>query len=364
MTVKPLYLYAFCHCSRLFWFVALILTTSMLSFNLSASTVTLQSWLNPFDSDSSKRTINYQWETPSNFKQRICAIIPSSSTSYWFALNYGLVKKARAMGVTLKVYNINGNLSLSKEKQLIEQCIGQKPHSIIIGAQLSEGIDQSQTPNADKSQVIAVGKNLFSKTVDASSSASFTDVGQQLSKYMNKRHTGESINQTVLFPGDKTGQHVEAFVKGFTPNINGNKYKVEDIIYTPDSYLEIKIRLTNYLNNNLNTTTVVASALVAQAAVEVLDEMSLTGDIQIFSYELSAQVYRGIQRGNISASFISPPVIQGFLAIDMAMKLHNNQLKEPHISPIATLIDSDNITDFDISQVFAPYGYRETLEVN
>ena len=362
MTVKQLYLYVCCQYSRLFWRVALILTTSMFSSNLSASTVTLQSWLKPFDSNSSKRTIDYQWEAPANFKHRICAIIPSSSTSYWFALNYGLVKKARAMGVSLKVYNINGNLSLPEEKKLIEQCFSQQPHSIIIGAQLSGGFDQ--TLNVTKSQVIAVGKNLLSKTFDASSSASFTDVGQQLSKYMNKRHTGESINQTVLFPGDKTKQHVEAFVKGFTPNINVNKYKIKDIIYTPDSYLEIKIRLTNYLNNNLKTTTVVASALVAQAAVEVLDEMSLTGDVQIISYELSAQVYRGIQRGNISASFISPPVIQGFLAIDMAMKLHNKQLKETHISPQATLIDSDNITDFDISQVFAPYGYRETLEVN
>jgi protein TorT len=364
MTVKQLYLYVCCQYSRLFWFVALMLTTSMLSFNLSASTVTLQSWLKPFDSDSSKRAIDYQWETPSNFKQRICAIIPSSSTSYWFALNYGLVKKARAMGVSLKVYNINGSLSLPEEKKLIEQCISQKPHSIIIGAHLNGGIDQSQTPNSNRSQIIAVGKNLLSKTADASSSASFTDVGQQLSKYMNKRQTDEGINQTVLFPGDKTKQHVEAFVKGFAPNVNANKYKVKDVIYTPDSYLEIKIKLTNYLNSNLNTTTVVASALVAQAAVEVLDEMSLTGDVQIISYELSAQVYRGIQRGNISAAFISPPVIQGFLAIDMAMKLNNNQLKEPHISPQATLIDSDNITDFDISQVFAPYGYRETLEVN
>jgi protein TorT len=340
------------------------MTTSMFSFNLSATTLTLQSWVKPFDSDSSKRTIDYQWENPSNFKQRICAIIPSSSTSYWFALNYGLVKKARAMGISLKVYNINGNLSLPEEKKLIEQCINQQPHSIIVGAQLSGGFDLSQAPNSVKSQVILVGKNLLSKTVDASSSASFNDVGQQLSKYMNKRQTSEDTNQTVLFPGDKTKQHVEAFVKGFMPNINGNKYKVKDVIYTPDSYLEIKIKLTNYLNNNLDTTTIVASALVAQAAVEVLDEMSLTGDIQIISYELSAQVYRGIQRGNISASFISPPVIQGFLAIDMAMKLHNKQLKEPHISPQATLIDSDNITDFDISQVFAPYGYRETLEVN
>lgn len=364
MAVKELYLHVCCLYSRLFWFVALILTTSISSFNLSASTVTLQSWVKPFDSDSSKRTIDYQWEKPSNFKQRICAIIPSSSTSYWFALNYGLVKKARAMGISLKVYNINGNLSSPEEKKLVEQCISQEPHSIIVGAQLSSGFDLPLTSNSGKSQVILVGKNLLSKTVDASSSASFNDVGQQLSKYMNKRQTKENTNQTVLFPGDKTKQHVEAFVKGFMPNINSNKYKVKDVIYTPDSYLEIKIKLTNYLNDNLNTTTVVASALVAQAAVEVLDEMSLTGDVQIISYELSAQVYRGIQRGNISASFISPPVIQGFLAIDMAMKLHNKQLKEPHISPQATLIDSENITDFDISQVFAPYGYRETLEVN
>jgi protein TorT len=349
---------------RLFWLRLYLLLIATLPLSLCANTVTLESWLQPFQSNSPKRTIDYQWETSPTQGLHVCAIIPSSHTSYWFAINYGLVKKSREMAIALQVFNINDDASTSEKNEVFDKCAKHQPQSIIIGIDLDSNFESAIFEHLGIGSVITVGKNLHNKSINASTSASYSDIGKQLSHYLNKRSDTTAIDLAVLFPGDKSAQHVNLFVKALTPGINKNKYKIKDIIYTTDSYLEIKSELTRYLNNNLNITTIVASALVAQAAVEVLDEMSLSGDIRIISYELSAQIYRELKRGNIQASITTPPVIQGLLAVDMAIKLLDNPLNNIHISPKALLLDSDNIRNFDISPIFAPYGYRETLEVN
>lgn len=340
--------------------------SSMAYATAPANIVPLESWVNPFDVASARRSIDYQWETRNKKRYNVCAFIPTSETSYWFAVNYGLVKKAREMNVSLKVFHTGeGNFSdQNKQKAIVQKCIDHDPVGIIVNDTFEKALTKLVDSFPNPVSVIAVGKNLLSQKVDASSSASFNDVGQQLAKYMNQRHVLDEIRQTVMFPGDRNMQYVNAFVEGFTPQLNSNKFHLRDTIYTSDSYLEIKSAMTRYLNSNLDTSIIIGSAKVAQAAVEVLKEMSLSDDIQIVSYELSAQIYRDIKRGNITAAITNPPVVQGFLAIDMAVKLAQKKLDKNHVSPQTTLLDEENLSQFDITQVFAPYGYRETLEVN
>ena len=334
----------------------------------AANAYTLQQWLSPFSSTSGKRAIAFDWELSRGQGHKTCAILPPSSTSYWFAVNYGLVKKARELDVTLKVYHVLDRFNFNEHDKLIEHCLAQKPDSIIINAALSQQISLKLQQVKFPPAVVLVGKNIVPQGIVASSATSYRDIGGALAKYMNKTHGIDNIKETILFPGDQSEQFVQSFIDGFKPVINTNKYQINQTIYTSDNYIQIKTKLTDYLNENLNTSVIVGSALVAQAAVEVLDEMSLTGDVQIISYELSAQVYRDIRRGNIIASVSNLPVIQGLLAIDMAVKLDNTSgelsSKNTHISPMANIVDSTNVQKFDISYAFAPYGYRETLEVN
>lgn len=342
----------------------LICLTVLFSSNIQAGTITLQNWLKPFSNDSTKRTIDYQWHQEPQKNKRICAIIPPSATSYWFAINYGLVKRTRELTSSLKVFHIKENTNFKQQAQLVKECFNFEPDSIVIDETLTQLITQSIRQTNLNPDVISVGKNLAAKAVQASTSTSYFDVGLQLAKYLNKIHKGRAIKRTVLFPGNESEQFVASFIKGFSPNINSNKYAIAHTVHTNNSYVKIKSKLTDYLNDNLDTTTIVGSALVAQAAVEVLDEMSLTNDIQIISYELSAQVFRDIKRGNILASASNFPVTQGQLAIDIAFKLPESESKRIHISPKASIVDEDSVLDFDISYAFAPYGYRETLEVN
>lgn len=344
----------------------MVAATLPLSPSVFSDPIPMESWVSPFAVDSARRTADYQWETNKNSLYKICAFIPNSETSYWYAVNYGLVKKARALGVSLRVFHIN---SIAKDKPdqhkaLINKCAEYNPDSVIIEDSFGPTLTQNLSVLGEDISLIAIGKNLQSNKVDASTSASYQDIGLQLANYMNQNLSTEHIMQTVVFPGDRAMQFVSAFIDGFSPKINSNKFHVRDTIYTSDSYLDIKSAMTRYLNANLDTSIIIGSAKVSQAAVEVLHEMSLTEDVQVISYELSAQVYRDIRRGKIVAALSTPPVVQGFLAIDMAKKLNEGSLATKHISPKPDFVDAGNILDFDISQVFAPYGYRETLEVN
>lgn len=348
------------------WLYALLITALSYSLPSSAEAVPLESWVNPFTIDSSRRSMNYQWEIKPAMQHRICAFIPSSETSYWFAVNYGLVKQARKLGVSLKVFHVSkqSNDNTEQLQKIIAKCADHNPQGLIVDADFAQVLHNHATPFAKDIHIIAVGKNLLAENIDASSSASFTDIGSQLAKYMNQHQADEQVRQMAMFPGDRNMQYVSAFVDGFIPQINGNKFHLRDTVYTSNNYLDIKNAMTRYLNSNLDTSIIIGSAKVTQAAVEVLNEMSLTDDIEIISYELSAQTYRDIKRGKIAAAITNPPVVQGFLAVDMALKLIENRLKDSHVSPQSTLIDAENLPQFDIRQTFAPYGYRETLEVN
>lgn len=346
-------------------FLSLFFTTSPVH---SADAYTLQQWLSPFSTNSSKRAIDFGWETSSYQGKKVCAIIPPSATSYWFAVNYGLVKKARQLDINLKVFHVLDRFNFNEHEKLIDHCLAQNPQSIIVSAALGQQISQKLQQLKSPPAVVLVGKNIVSDGIMASSATSYRDIGASLAKYMNKTHAVDKIKETIMFPGDQSEQFVKSFIAGFKPVINPNKYQINHTIYTSNNYVQIKNRLADHLNNNLNTSVIVGSALVAQAAVEVLEEMSLTDDVQIISYELSAQVYRDIRRGNILTSVSNLPVIQGLLAIDLALKLDPKsdlaRQNITHISPMANIVDSDNVQKFDISYAFAPYGYRETLEVN
>ena len=343
--------------------LGLFVSLGIVNPSFSSDFYTLQQWITPFTLKADKRSINYTWEQTSSSSKSICAIIPPSSTSYWFAVNYGLVKKARQLDVDLKVFHVLDRFNFNEHDKLIERCLAYKPRSLIISAALGTQVSQNLQSVKNKPTVLLVGKNIATNGIIASSATAYHDIGSQLAKYMNKNHAIDNIKQTVMFPGDQSEQFVNSFVTGFKSIINPNKYQLENIIYTSNSYVQIKAKLTEYLNNHLNTTVIVGSALVSQAAVEVLEEMSLSDEVQIISYELSAQVYRDIKRGNVVASISNLAVIQGLLAIDLAIKLESNP-SATHISPLATIVDGDNVQKFDISYAFAPYGYRETLEVN
>ena len=112
-------------------FLSLFFTTHLA---YSANAYTLQQWLSPFSTKSNKRSINFEWETTSYQSKKVCAIIPPSATSYWFAVNYGLVKKARQLDINLKVYHVLDRFNFNEHDRLIENCLAQKPQSIIVSA--------------------------------------------------------------------------------------------------------------------------------------------------------------------------------------------------------------------------------------
>lgn len=109
---------------------------------------------------------------------------------------------------------------------------------------------------------------------------------------------------------------------------------------------------------------IVGNALMAEAAISVIREKKLSGQIKILSTYLTPGVFRGIRRNRIIASVTDSPVLQGRLSIDQAVRILENKPYQKHVGPKVVLLDNHNINSIDLKQEFAPPSFHATFRVN
>jgi periplasmic protein TorT len=80
---------------------------------------------------------------------------------------------------------------------------------------------------------------------------------------------------------------------------------------------------------------------MAEAAVPILRARGLEGKVSILSTYLSHAVYRGVVRGRILSAPTDSPVVQGRLAIEMAVRSVEGRLTVRHAGPPIAIVTSE-----------------------
>jgi protein TorT len=101
----------------------------------------------------------------------------------------------------------------------------------------------------------------------------------------------------------------------------------------------------------------VGSGPMAEAAVSILRARGMTEDVKIVSTYLSHAVYRGITRGRILAAPTDFPVVQGRLAVEMAVRAIEGQLTVPHAGPRIQIVTSDSVGAIGTEGSLAPASF-------
>jgi protein TorT len=75
-------------------------------------------------------------------------------------------------------------------------------------------------------------------------------------------------------------------------------------------------------------------------------------------------VDKGIRRGQIVAAPTDQQAIQARLAMDLAVRALQGQPFLKHVAPKVSIVDGNNITEFDTSTTLPPRGFRPIFSVN
>ena len=305
--------------------------------------------------------MSYTWLTRARKPWQLCAIVPVLDTSYWFSINYGLSKQARKLGISLKVFQIGDFTGADKQQAYLDLC-RKSSQGIILGGVF----DQSEKGKVFNVPVIALGYPVKSVFINANVIPQASDNGKLLADHLNARVDGQTDGKLKvgLFPGPANSVLAQQYQQGFLARYQREKIALVATHYTRHEYEEVQQTLSRFLNHNLDLDVLVTSGYVAEIASDLLKRMSLEDEVSLLSLNLTAQVYREMKRGTVSGAVTSSPVLQGKLAIDMAVKLLEKKLHYHEVTPKLKILSRDTIDDFDYADVFAPYGYKEILEVN
>ena len=104
--------------------------------------------------------------------------------------------------------------------------------------------------------------------------------------------------------------------------------------------------------------------IAAQAAAVAVRNMHLEGKIKVMAFDIIPPVYQDIEEGATVGSPTDFTVIQGRMAVDMAVRLLEKQtLPAKRSGPIPKMVTKDNIKSVPWTDMFAPKDFPATYTV-
>jgi len=326
----------------------------------------VQVWEPAFDMASPRSNTDYQPLEKASKKWDICVSFPHMKDAYWLAVNYGIAAEAERLGVQMQLVEAGGYTNLNTQISQIEDCVANGAQAVIIGAISFDGMNNLVKEVRGKGvPVIDIINGMSSKELSAKSLVSFGEMGFKAGEYIAKKHPkGSTPVKVAWFPGPPGAGWVEAGNKGFQEAVKGSAIEVVETKYG-DTGKEVQLKLVeDTLEAHPDIEYVVGTAVTAEAAVGLLRSRDLLDKIKIMSYYFTPGVFQGINRGQILAAPTDSPVIQGRVAVDIAVRTLEKKDFLKHVGPKLYVIDDSNVKTFDRNSSLAPDNFKPTFSVN
>lgn len=324
-------------------------------------------WTPPFNDQRQREQRTYAPLAKASRAWQIQVFIPHLKDAYWLGVNYGLIDEARRLGIGLSIQEAGGYDKLDRQRRQIEAALAAKPDGLIIGAISLDGLNDLVAKAATAGiPVLDLINGISSKDITARAAVSFWDMGYQAGRYLQRMQAAmDRPLKVAWFPGPRGAGWVQAGDTGFRAAIAGSAIEIVETRYG-DTGSSVQGRLIEeVLDRHADAIDCIAgTAVSAEAAVQILRTRGLTAKIKIISYYYGPGVHRGIQRGQILASPSDQPVLQARIAVDVMVRILENQDYFRHVAPRVVTVDQDNIRTWDSSTALAPRGFRPIFSIN
>ncbi len=317
-----------------------------------------------FDDDSPTQTQVYQPLDHAAKPWRLCVIYPHLKDAYWLSVNYGMVEEARRLGVSFDLYEAGGYPNLARQIEQVETCGKRKMDALILGPVSYEGLTTSVLAISRQMPVIAAVNDMDDAGVTAKSSVSWREMGAAAGREIAKRHPkGSAPVRLAWFPGPKGAGWVQFVERGFLEALAESSAKIVATRFG-DTGLEQQVLLVeDVLDTMPEVDYLVGSGPMAEAAISVLRTRGLSNKIGVVSTYVSHGVYRGIKRGRILAAPTDFAVLQGRLAVELAVRAIEGTLTIRHAGPRIVTLTLENIDSIGTAESLAPASFVPVFKV-
>ena len=235
----------------------------------------------------------------------------------------------------------------------------------MVGTVSFEGLTPTVQALSEQVPVIATVNDIADPGIAAKAAVSWYDMGAITGRFIAKRHPkGSAPVRLAWFPGPQGAGWVSFVEAGFRDAIAESAAEIVLTKYG-DTGREIQVTLVEEtLDSGVAIDYIVGSAPTAEVAVSILRARGLEGQINIVSDYMSHAVFRGIRRGRILAAPTDFPIMQGKLAIEMAVRAIEGTLETRHAGPRIMLVTPDMVGNTDLAETLAPASFIPVFELD
>lgn len=326
---------------RLLWVVILAALPAALA---RAETWSLEARAIPFDDASPAVPLAYHALDHAARPWRFCILYPHLKDAYWLSVNYGMVEEARRLGVTFDVFEAGGYPNLSRQIEQLKGCASEEFDAVILGAVSYSGLTAEVERIAQLKPVIAAVNDIDDSGITAKASVPWVEMGAAAGRFLAERHPkGSPTVDVAWFPGPQGAGWVTFVEAGFRAALADSSARIVTTQFGDTGTEEQVLLVEDVLETMPDIDYLVGSGPMSEAAVPILRARGLEGKIGIVSTYLSHAVYRGVVRGRILAAPTDSPVLQGRLAIEMAVRALEGTLTTRHAGPPVWTVTPDNV---------------------
>ncbi|SFK25894.1 monosaccharide ABC transporter substrate-binding protein, CUT2 family [Pseudovibrio ascidiaceicola] len=330
-----------------------------------AETWTAVTWEKLLDFSSSRKNVSYEPLTKSRKAWRLCALYPHLKDSYWLSVNYGMVKQAEKLDISLRVYEAGGYYQLGQQQKQLQACADSKPDAILLGTVSFEGHYDLLEEISRKTPVIALVNNIRSDFISAATGVDWDEMGSRTAQVITQRHPAGTVPVNVSwFPGAGKPGISSTKLSAFKSELKKSSANLLNTRYGDTGKLTQLSLIEDELESETTPAYLIGTGVSAEAAIGALKVRGLSDEIEVVSGYLTHGVFRGIKRGKIIASPTDQPVLQGMMAIDQSIRLLEGKPYLKHFAPEIQLVTKGNIAEIDLECSLSPASFSPTYMVD
>jgi protein TorT len=293
----------------------------------------------------------------------LCVLFPHMKDSFWVAVAYGIVEEAKRMNVNMTLYEAGGYENLPRQLSQFDDCMAGGADAIIVGAISEAGLSKKfEEGIAAGKPVISTVNPVANAPTTAKMFVEFDTMGEQTGQYLLKSLGGKPA-QVVTFPGPAGSGWAESFNDGFKKAIGGSEVKLLDEKFG-DSGVAVQLQLIqDALQAYPDMNVIWGTAPTAEAAIGAVAEAGRQGEITIISSYENQAMLDAMNRGDILGFATQYPVLEGRVAIDMAVRALEGKPVIKFVKPIPDMISKETLSNVNMSLVLAPADWQPTYSV-
>ena len=312
----------------------------------------------PFDDASAAVPIDYVPLDHAARPWRLCVLYPHLKDAYWLSVNYGMVEEARRLGVAFDVYEAGGYPNLARQIDQLKGCASGEFDAVILGAVSYEGLTPTVQEIARLKPVIAAVNDIDDRGITAKASVPWAEMGAAAGRFLAERHPkGSAPVRVAWFPGPAGAGWVTFVEAGFHAAFAESSGQIVATRFGDTGTEQQVLLVEDVLETTPDVDYLVGSGPMAEVAVPILRARGLADRVRIVSTYLSHAVYRGVLRGRIQAAPTDSPVLQGRLAVEMAVRALEGRLTVVHAGPPIWIVTPETVGTAVIEGSLAPASF-------